>query len=104
MGGKLALTEVLCVKYLTSSKIEFVANKETKEPFPPSAGISNAVHQKGLDELCISLYPGTGTKNGVEGDHVLLAPAYNSTKEEIEEIAMKVKDTVFRTFNQLQSQ
>lgn len=84
--------------------IEFVANKETKEPFPPSAGIANAVHQKGLDELCISLYPGTGTKNGVEGDHVLLAPAYNSTKEEIEEIAMKVKDTVFRTFDQLQSQ
>ncbi|KAF7547196.1 hypothetical protein G7Z17_g7902 [Cylindrodendrum hubeiense] len=69
--------------------IEFVADKETKEPFPPSANVANAVHLKGLNDLGISLYPGTGTKDGIVGDHVLLAPAYTSTSEEIEEIAMK---------------
>ena len=34
----------------------------------------------------ISLYPGSGTADGVAGDHILLAPAYNSTPELIEEI------------------
>lgn len=31
----------------------------------------------------ISLYPGTGTVDGVKGDHILLAPAYNVTSDEI---------------------
>lgn len=34
----------------------------------------------------ISIYPGTGTADGKKGDHVLLAPAYNVTKEDVEEI------------------
>lgn len=60
-----------------------------------------AVHLKGLNDLGISLYPGTGTKDGVNGDHVLLAPAYTSTEEEIEEIVMKVKETVVQAFNEI---
>ncbi|RJE25084.1 Aminotransferase [Aspergillus sclerotialis] len=83
--------------------IEFVADKESKEAFPPSAGIAAAVHSKGLNNLGISLYPGTGTKDGVVGDHVLLAPAYTSTKEEIEEIAMKTKQAVEQAFNGLRT-
>lgn len=39
--------------------------------------------------------------NGVDGDHVLLSPAYTSTREEIEEIAAKVRDAVFATFEAL---
>lgn len=80
-------------------QIEFVSDHKSKETFPPSAGIAGAVHLKGLEDLGISLYPGTGTKNGVEGDHILLAPAYTSTKEEIEEIATKTKDAVVRVFS-----
>ncbi len=81
-------------------QIEFVANKKTKEAFPPSTGIANTVHTKGLHELGISLYPGQGTKNGVEGDHVLLSPAYTSTESEIRDIAQRVKEAVFRTFEE----
>lgn len=81
--------------------IEFVADKATKEPFPLSANIANTVHLKGLNDLGISLYPGNGTKDGILGDHVLIAPAYNSTREEMEEIALRVKDTVDRTFAEL---
>lgn len=46
----------------------------------------------------ISLYPGTGTKDGVLGDHVLLCPAYNLGHDEIEEIAQKVKETIHSAF------
>ena len=35
------------------------------------------------DPFNISLYPGTGTVDGRRGDHILLAPAYNVTEEEI---------------------
>ncbi|KAJ6442312.1 Aminotransferase [Purpureocillium lavendulum] len=81
--------------------IEFVADKATKDPFPPSAGIANAIHQKAFHEQNISLYPGTGTQNGVDGDHVLLSPAYNSTRDEIEEIALRTKQAVEQVFREL---
>lgn len=64
-------------------------------------GVANAIYQTGFKELGISLYPGTGTKNGVDGDHVLLSPAYTSTEAEIRDMAMKVKETVVKTFNEL---
>ncbi|KAL6889970.1 hypothetical protein GGI43DRAFT_430679 [Trichoderma evansii] len=102
-----ALLGELLHKYLDDhphvGNIEFVADKEAKEPFSPSAGIANIVHTKGLDGFCISLYPGTGTENGVDGDHVLLSPAYATTREEVEEIALKVKETVFQVFEGLKS-
>jgi adenosylmethionine-8-amino-7-oxononanoate aminotransferase len=54
-----------------------------------------------LNEVGISLYPGTGTKDGVNGDHALLAPAYTSTREDVERIVEKVKEAVVRTFEKL---
>ena len=39
-----------------------------------------------LDSFNISLYPGSGTMDGRKGDHVLLAPAYNVTEEDIRAI------------------
>lgn len=47
------------------------------------------------------MYPGTGTKDGVNGDHALLAPAYTSTKEDIERIVQKVKQAVVGTFEKI---
>lgn len=36
-----------------------------------------------LPKYSISLYPGTGSANGIAGDHILLAPAYNCTEADI---------------------
>ncbi|KAF2971902.1 hypothetical protein GQX73_g1740 [Xylaria multiplex] len=80
--------------------IEFVADKATKEPFPRSANIANLIHVKGM-KLGISLYPGVGTMDGILGDHILLAPAYTSTPKEIKEISLKVKEVVYKTFEEL---
>jgi len=47
----------------------------------------------------ISIYPGSGTADSVDGDHILLAPAYNITSEEIHlivEITAAVIETFFR--------
>jgi adenosylmethionine-8-amino-7-oxononanoate aminotransferase len=65
-------------------------------------GIANAVHTEGLMVQGISLYPGQGTMDGVNGDHVLLSPAYNSTRDEIEQIAMKTKLAVEKALSKIQ--
>jgi adenosylmethionine-8-amino-7-oxononanoate aminotransferase len=79
--------------------IEFVRDRKTKKPFDPKLGVAMAVHQKGMEEkYSISIYPGTGTVDGKVGDHVLIAPAYNVTREDIEKIvdlAAKVIEEVF---------
>lgn len=59
------------------------------------------MQQKAFRDLGISLYPGVGTKDGIRGDHVLLAPAYTSTVEEIEEVASRTRDTIFQFFEQV---
>ncbi|PLB53383.1 PLP-dependent transferase [Aspergillus steynii IBT 23096] len=79
--------------------IEFVEDKSTKKPFAPSKAVAWKVHEAGLKpEHCISLMPGNGGADGRNGDHIVLAPAYNTTKEEVELIvektALAVKDVL----------
>lgn len=50
------------------------------------------------DPFNISLYPGTGTMDGKHGDHVLLAPAYNVTEEEIRYIVDTTAAAITRFF------
>ena len=82
-------------------KLEFVADKDTKEPFPLSAGTARKVYQTALNDIGISLYPGMGTKDGVIGDHVFLAPVYTSTREDIERIARKTNEAVTQAFEKI---
>ncbi|KAI0132012.1 exocyst complex protein exo70 [Xylariales sp. AK1849] len=67
--------------------IEFVATKSTKEPFPVTANVAMEIAELGLSEpYGIAIYPGTGTVDGINGDHVIVSPPYNSAADEIEEI------------------
>ena len=63
--------------------IELVKNRESKEPFEPDrkiyAKIKRIAQEKGL--LC---YPTGGTIDGVQGDHVLLAPPYIISEKEMD--------------------
>ncbi|KAI9733532.1 MAG: hypothetical protein M1834_003132 [Cirrosporium novae-zelandiae] len=75
--------------------VEFVRNKETKEPFGAKEGISRKIRQTGMKEPWnISLYPGSGTADGESGDHIMISPAYNITAEEIDLIVKLVKGVV----------
>lgn len=72
---------------LTRDQLEFVQDKNTKEPFPPSKALAWTIHTTGLkSEHAISLLPGSGGADGINGDHVCLAPPYNTTRSEIEMI------------------
>jgi adenosylmethionine-8-amino-7-oxononanoate aminotransferase len=65
--------------------IEFVKDQLTKEPFDPAQGVAGLVTNACLERGLVP-YPGTGSVDGVRGDHVLLAPPLNISKEEIDEL------------------
>lgn len=66
--------------------IELIADRETKAPFAPELAMNGRV-KKAAFERGLACYPVGGTIDGVSGDHVLLAPPYIATEDEIETIA-----------------
>lgn len=53
--------------------IEFVANKNTKQPFPPERNFAALVSQ-GATKRGVLVYPMQGCVDGHAGDHLLIAP------------------------------
>ena len=64
---------------------ELVQDRATKQPFDTTLGLAPKIQKIALD-LGLMCYPSQGCADGTQGDHVLLAPAYTSTREEIETI------------------
>ena len=73
--------------------IELVADRETKAPFDPdrrvAARIKAAAFERGL--IC---YPMSGTIDGRQGDHILLAPPFIIEDTEIDELVEKLHLTL----------
>ena len=70
--------------------LELVAERNTKKPFDPGRKVHARVKQAALDAglLC---YPMGGTIDGVQGDHVLLAPPFIIEPLQIEELVHKLE-------------
>ncbi|ROV97983.1 hypothetical protein VMCG_07042 [Cytospora schulzeri] len=71
--------------------LEFVRDCETKEPFAPSVGFAYKVNAASFGRG-VSLYPGTGTVDGLAGDHLMFAPAYTCSEEEIHQMVETARD------------
>ena len=71
--------------------VEFVKDKETKEPFDPKLKFRDIITEKSFDAGVI-VYPGGGSVDGKRGDHILLAPPINITKTEIDEMFERLKN------------
>jgi adenosylmethionine-8-amino-7-oxononanoate aminotransferase len=73
--------------------VELVADRATKEPFDPAlklhARIKAEAMARGL--MC---YPMGGTVDGQRGDHVLLAPPFIVTLEQVEMIADRLAEAI----------
>ncbi len=63
--------------------IEFVANRESRQPFDPSRGIAGKLKKAAFNNGLIC-YPMPGTRDGRIGDHVLLAPPFIATEPELD--------------------
>ena len=70
--------------------MEIVADRGTKEPFDPALGINKAIKKRAMDEglMC---YPMGGTVDGQRGDHILLAPPFILTSDQVGEITDRLE-------------
>ena len=66
--------------------IELVEDRGSKTPFDPALGLAGKIKKAAFAEglLC---YPMPGTRDGRSGDHILLAPPFISTEEQLDEVA-----------------
>jgi adenosylmethionine-8-amino-7-oxononanoate aminotransferase len=69
--------------------VELVTDRQSRQPYPRAAGLAAKVKAAAFAEGLI-VYPGNGTVDGVVGDHVLLAPPYIATAEDISEIVRRL--------------
>jgi adenosylmethionine-8-amino-7-oxononanoate aminotransferase len=65
--------------------IEFVKNKETKEPFDPKLRYNDRIVDRCFENGLL-VYPGSGAVDGVRGDHIQVAPPLVVDKGQIDEI------------------
>lgn len=82
--------------------VELVKDKETKEPFPVSVGVKNIVSNFALDEGLV-IYPGGGSVDGKMGDHFLIAPPINITRNEVDLLFERLDAAIARTSKELTS-
>ncbi len=69
--------------------LELVADRDSKAPFAPERGIHKKVKAAAF-EAGLICYPMGGTIDGVRGDHVLLAPPFIITEDQIGELVEKL--------------
>ena len=106
--------------------IEFVACKTTKEPFDRHLAVSTGIQELGKvflpailssQKFCganafsislpsgaqepynIALYPGTGSVDGHSGDHILIAPMYDTTEKQVREMVQVIKAVITEYFS-----
>lgn len=82
--------------------LEIVENKETKEPFPAEANLSAKIKKDILENGMLS-YPSNGCVDGIRGDHILLAPPYTVTDDELVMIVDTVKKCLNNQLGKLKS-
>jgi adenosylmethionine-8-amino-7-oxononanoate aminotransferase len=79
--------------------LELVSDRESKAPFPAARGLWAKIKSLALEEGLIC-YPGGGTADGINGDHVLLAPPYIVSDAQLDEIIDKLGRAIERALQQ----
>lgn len=80
--------------------VEFVKDQETKEPFEAALNVRGKITVNSMEEGLVP-YPGGGSVDGSRGDHILLAPPINITKDEVDLMYEKLEAAVKKTSEEL---
>ena len=75
--------------------VELVKDRTSREPFAPEQKLADRIYQAALEEGVVT-YPIQGCVDGERGDHILLAPPYIVSGEEIAEIARALEQAIAR--------
>ena len=73
--------------------VELVADKATKSPFEPGKRLAANIKKAAFDQGLIC-YPMSGTRDGVNGDHILLAPPFIIEDDQIDEVVTKLDASI----------
>ena len=73
--------------------VEFVSDKQSKQPFAPGLNFAGKVGAAALKRGLL-VYPMQGCVDGVSGDHLLIAPPAVITPEQIEWAVDQLKDSI----------
>ncbi|MGK8890675.1 aspartate aminotransferase family protein [Burkholderia gladioli] len=73
--------------------VEFVADRGTKQPFDPSLRLHAALRREAMARG-LMVYPMGGTVDGRQGDHVLLAPPFICSAEQIDIIVERLAQSL----------
>ena len=73
--------------------VELVADRATKAPFAPQLALNAAVKRAAM-ERGLMVYPMGGTIDGKQGDHILLAPPFICTADDIARIVGRLGDAI----------
>jgi adenosylmethionine-8-amino-7-oxononanoate aminotransferase len=72
--------------------MEFVHDRSTKKPFDPELKLAGKLKRQAFENGLI-YYPMSGTRDGLHGDHVLLAPPFIISDAEMTELGDKLEKT-----------
>jgi adenosylmethionine-8-amino-7-oxononanoate aminotransferase len=76
--------------------LEFVKDRKSREPFDPGLQV-NATLKRVAMANGLMCYPMGGTIDGRRGDHVLLAPPFIATEDDIDQIVLRLKRALGQT-------
>jgi len=77
--------------------LEFVVDRTQRTAFAPSAAIAERVKHAALDRG-LGVYPCTGTQDGHVGDHIIVAPPYIVSDDDLNEIVARLGEAVDAVF------
>ncbi|TVY31297.1 putative aminotransferase [Lachnellula occidentalis] len=85
--------------------IEFVKDISTKEPFDRKLDVAENIKNTAfLPPFNMTVYAGTGTVDGVHGDHVMLAPPYILKKKDVNHIVKVISAVIHDVFNKIDTE
>lgn len=73
--------------------LELVKDRRLKEPFDPSLRLAAKIKSKAFENGLIC-YPMSGTRDGKFGDHILFAPPFTISDEQISELVEKTAKAI----------
>jgi len=73
--------------------IELVQDRDSKAPFDPARGLAAKI-KKAAFEAGLICYPMSGTRDGRNGDHILLAPPFIISDDQITEVIDKLESAI----------
>ena len=80
--------------------IELVADRGSKAPFDPALKVHALIKNNAMKRHMMC-YPMGGTADGANGDHVLLAPPYIVSDDQIKDIVIRLKEAVDATVEEV---